>query len=94
MTKRKVISDIKSAGLNEEKKNVAMDYEFGPGRAGGRGVEILGGRPGVSESGLNWKLLSVNSPLLDFFIPRSNSRLRCEFSLGPPPPTTTPHPHS
>ena len=29
MTKRKVISDIKSAGLNEEKKNVAMDYEFG-----------------------------------------------------------------
>ena len=29
MTKRKVISDIKSAGLNEEKKSVAMDYEFG-----------------------------------------------------------------
>ena len=29
MTKRKVISDIKRAGLNEEKKNVAMEYEFG-----------------------------------------------------------------
>lgn len=29
MTKMKVILNIKSSGLNEEKKNVAMDYEFG-----------------------------------------------------------------